>query len=222
VYAGLAALVARLTGRDWRRSDGASLRPARILIDAGWQTETVRLFIRQSEHRDLLLPSKGLGIGPGQIAIAEYHRKPGERIGDGWILGLAGPDRLRLLRFDANLWKSRLAGMLTRPMGTKGGVMLFGRKPVDHELLALQLSSEYPTRTEARGVSLDVWARLPDRDNHLFDCLVGSALAASFEGLSPLVGLGATQAAAPRKRIDITELQQRARAQQGRANESRR
>jgi hypothetical protein len=84
-----------------------------------------------------------------------------------------------------------------------------------------QLSSEYPTRTEARGVSLDVWARLPDRDNHLFDCLIGSAVAASFEGLSPLVGLGAAQAAAPRKRIDITELQQRARAQQGRVNERR-
>ncbi len=49
----------------------------------------------------MLVPSKGLGLGPGSTAIADWHKKPGEKIGSGWILGLASPaDRLRLLRFD--------------------------------------------------------------------------------------------------------------------------
>jgi len=86
VYAGLAALVGTLAGREWKRGDGATIPLARCLIDAGWATDVVRLFIRQSEHRGALLPSKGVGIGPGQTAIADYHRRPGERIGDGWIL----------------------------------------------------------------------------------------------------------------------------------------
>jgi hypothetical protein len=212
VYAGLSDLVGRLASREWRRSDGARIPLVRVLIDSGWMSETVRLFIRQSAHRDLLIPAKGVGIGPGQTAIADYHRRPGERIGDGWILGIAGADRLRLLRFDANFYKSRIAEMLTRPMGEKGGIVLWGDKAQEHENLALHLSSEYPTRTEAKGNVVNVWARRADRDNHMLDAVCGCAVAASLEGLSPLTALGASTkpAIGARKRVSFSAMQRAA------------
>lgn len=194
---------------------------ARIVIDAGWETDVVRLFIRQSAHRDILIPSKGIGIGPGQAAMADYRKRPGEKIGDGWILGSAGPDRLRLLRYDANLWKSRIADALNRPMGSPGGVVLFGDRPVEHELIASHLSSEYPTRTEAKGRAVDVWTRRPDRENHWLDCLVGAAVAASVEGLSPLAAIGGAAPKPKRKRVSFSEMQRKAWAKSARPYVSR-
>lgn len=207
VYAGLSELSAKLFSTEWRRSDGATIPLARCLIDAGFATDTVRLFIRQSPQRNAMTPSKGMGIGPGQTAIAEYRRRPGEKIGPGWILGAAGPDQLRLIRFDANLWKTRLAGMLTRPMGTRGGVTLYGDRPMDHELLAMHLSAEAPTRTTAKGKTMDVWSRLPGRDNHWFDCLIGCAVGASVEGVNPLAGI-VPHKAVERQKICLSRLQQ--------------
>jgi hypothetical protein len=212
VYAGLADIAGHLFGRTWRRSDGAELPLSRVLIDSGWSRDVVRLFVRQSPYRERLTPSKGIGIGPGQTAIADFHKRDGEKIGDGWILGAAGPDRLRLLRFDANHWKTRLAGMLTRPMGERGGVTLWGDRPVEHELLALHLSSETATPTTAKGVTVSMWARKADRENHLLDCLTGAAVAASLEGLSPLAQLGGNLPVRPKRRyVSISELKQQAR-----------
>ena len=184
IYAGLGDLVAKLAGATRTRADGATIPLGRIFIDSGWSRDTVRLFVRQSPYRQMLLPTKGVGIGPANTAIADYPRRPGERRGEGWILGAGGSDGLRLLRFDSNLWKSKLADALTRPMGARGGIVLFGDKPAEHELLATHLAAEYPTRTEAKGNAVDVWTRRPDRDNHWLDCLVGCAVAASLEGIS--------------------------------------
>lgn len=199
VHSGLTDLVGRIMDREWERSDGGRIPVSRALIDSGWFTDLVRLFIRGSKHRDRLSPSKGIGIGPGRTAIADYRKRPGEKIGDGWILGVAGPDRLRLLRFDANHWKTRIASMLVRPSGQKGGISLFGSRPVEHELLALHLSSEYPELQESMGNSVNVWKRFPDRENHLLDCVVGAAVAASVEGLGPLAGFRPQRAVSQKK-----------------------
>lgn len=221
IFAGLAELISKLCGKEWRRSDGASMRISRMPIDSGWQTKVVRLVTRQHEYRDLLIPSKGVGIGPSQAAISDYHKKPGEKIGDAWILGRAGPDRLRLLRYDTNLWKTRVAGMLTRARGTSGGIELFGDRPIDHEMIASHLSSEYPNRetSETKGTSATVWSRRPDRENHWFDCLVGCAVAASVEGLSPLASLGIRREE-PRQRVSFRELQRRKQAERSASEEA--
>ena len=45
------------------------------------------------------------------------------------------------------------------------------------------LTSEYFIKTEARGRNVDEWKQRPEQpDNHWFDCLVGSAVAASMQG----------------------------------------
>lgn len=213
IYAGLEALVGRLLGREWLRMDGARLPIARLLIDSGYATSTVRLFIRQSAHRDRLSPSKGAGIGPARTAIADYRVRPGERRGEGWIEGAADAERLRLVKFDSNLAKTRMADMLTRAMGERGGVTLYGDRPAEHELLGIHLASEYPTATTANGNTVNDWQRRPDRENHLLDCLIGCSIAAGMEGLSPLASFGGG-VKPPKKRqvVTMSELQRQARA----------
>ncbi len=50
-------------------------------------------------------------------------------------------------------------------------------------MFAEHLTSEYFIKTEARGRSVDEWKQRSEQpDNHWFDCLVGSAVAASMQG----------------------------------------
>jgi hypothetical protein len=189
LHAGLTALASELLGRQWIRTDGATLPLSRVLIDCGFKTDIVRMTIARHAQRGLILPSKGQGIGPQNTPISDYRRRPGEKLGRGWVLGQAGTDRLRLLRYDTNLWKTHMAASLQMPVGTRGAITLFGDRPAQHELVSLHLSAEYPTMVEARGVALNVWQARPDRENHWLDCLVGCAVGASLQGINPVAGL---------------------------------
>jgi hypothetical protein len=57
----------------------------------------------------------------------------------------------------------------------------------EHDLLFDHLTNEYPVRTEsARGRTVDEWKLSGTRfENHWWDCMVGSAVAASISGVSP-------------------------------------
>ena len=75
-------------------------------------------------------------------------------------------------------------------------------------MLAEHLTSKYFIRTEGRGHSVDEWKQRPEQpDNHWFDCLVGSAVAASMQG-ALLFGTDTIQESR-RKRLSFKELQQR-------------
>jgi hypothetical protein len=218
VYGGLQAVVALILGRQWIRSDGAEMRINRILIDSGWKPEVVRLFIRQSEHKAILIPSKGKGVGPSECPMPEYPRKTGEKRGDYWMLGKADSgDRLRLLKFDSNAWKSRASDMLIRALGLKGGLSLYGSKPAEHELVASHLASEYPVLTEAAGRSVNVWKKFPDKENHWFDGLIGCLVGGSFEGLNPLASIGGARVVeSKKKKVSFAVMQREAQNRRGR------
>ena len=51
-------------------------------------------------------------------------------------------------------------------------------------MLAEHLTSETRERMRGSARSVDIWTLLPHRDNHLLDCLVGAAVAASVEGVA--------------------------------------
>jgi len=68
-------------------------------------------------------------------------------------------------------------------MGDPGCLSIFGRKAVQHRLLAEHVTAEYHVRTEGRGRPVDEW-KLPAHrpENHWLDCVVGCAAAASMQG----------------------------------------
>ena len=65
-------------------------------------------------------------------------------------------------------------------------------------MFADQMAGEYAIRTTGRGREVDEWKARPDqKDNHFFDCIVGSAVVASMLGCD-LIGKVA-QEQSPRK-----------------------
>jgi hypothetical protein len=95
-------------------------------------------------------------------------------------------------------------------MGDRGCLSLFGTNAETHRMLSEHLTSEYFIKTDARGRSVDEWKQRPEQpDNHWFDCLVGSAVAASMQGCV-LAGTDA-QTMVKAGRLSFRDLQRRKR-----------
>ncbi len=211
IMGGLESLTARICGREWERDDGAGLKVERCLIDANWgsSTDTIYQFCRQSAHSGVVMPSHGKYVGASSVPMREYTRRPGDRSGLNWRLpNVQGKRSVRYAVYDTNFWKSFVHSRLSVAMGDRGCLSLFGDKPETHRMLADQLCSEYRVRTEGRGRTVEEWKLRPERpDNHLLDCLVGSAVAASIQGVT--LAEVRPRAAAPKARLTIAEMKQR-------------
>jgi hypothetical protein len=186
IYAGLESLTAKLLDREWQRDDGAAMKIGRCLIDANWgqSTDVVYQFCRQSKHAAVIMPSHGRFVGASSLPFSEYKRRPGDRVGLNWrIPNVHGKRAIRHAVFDTNWWKSFVNARLRVSMGDRGCLSVFGNNSETHRMLAEHLTSEYFIKTEGRGRSIDEWKQRPEQpDNHWFDCLVGSAIAASMQG----------------------------------------
>lgn len=208
LYAALDQLTSNLLGREWPREDGAVMRIRRLLIDQGWKTDTVHEFCRQSIHAPVLMPSKGSGIGASQVPIAEYRRNAGDRIGTHWwIPSMKGRRVLRHVEVDTNFWKTFIHDRFATATGDKGCLSIWGGKGTLHRMLGGHVTAEYRVPTQAKGRQVDEWKSPPSNpDNHLFDCLVGCATAASMEGVE-LGGIMGAPARQEPKRLKLSELQ---------------
>ena len=209
IYAGLESLTQQYLSREWKRDDGAALKIDRCLIDANWghSTDVVYQFCRQSSHSTILMPSHGRFVGASSIPFSEYKRKQGDRVGLNWrIPNVRGKRAVRHVVYDTNWWKSFVHARLAVSMGDRGCLSLFGSKPETHRLFAEQITAEYFVKTSGRGRTVDEWKLRPEQsDNHWLDCLVGSAVAASIQGV---VLFGTDTAPVPqRRRIRLSELQ---------------
>ena len=212
LWAALSRLADEVLDRDWPHEGGGALQIERCLIDSGWgqSTELVKRFCRQSPFNAILTPSKGIGIGASGNPMSEWPRQQGERRGPDWVLRLPKPGEPRLLLYDANAQKSFCHARLSQPLGEKGALTLFGDNPQVHRLLADHVCAEYRVRTEGRSRRLDEWKVRPHRpDNHLWDCLVGCCVAASFQGVT-LEGVQ-SQPRERRQRVSYAVLQAKAR-----------
>jgi len=200
ITAALTDLTDHLFGRVFRRDDGATIPLSRVLVDSGWQSETVYAFTRQSRHKASMLPSKGRGIGASQVPFSDFKAKPGERLGENWLIHpLVSNKAIRLAEYDANAWKTFIQLRLSTALGDRGCLSLFKATHYDHRMIAEHLTAETPIKTEGRGRQLWEW-KLPANkpDNHLLDCVVGSAVAASIESIALKERAGSQKGARPK------------------------
>ena len=213
IYAGLERLCNEQIERVYRREDGTEMKIDRVLIDANWgqSTDVVYQFCRQSRHAGLILPSHGRYVGASSIPFSDYRRKRGDRIGHHWrIPSTTGKRQVRHVLIDTNYWKSFVHARLAVAMGDPTCLSLFGRDEKAHLLLSEHLTAEFRVKTMARDRTVDEWKLRATRpDNHWFDCLVGSAVAASIQGAT--LSSVATHVAPPRKRIQLSSLQRERR-----------
>jgi len=182
IHAGLETLAGQLLDREFaRETDDAELRVGQLFVDANWaQTQgVVRDFARRSRWGPRVLPTHGRFVGASGQTISDKAPDRGERIGANWRTSTI--QRQRHVLFDTNWWKTFLATRIKLPLGDPQGFTIHAGQ---HEMLAEQLSSESPVRVESKTRIVDEWRLIPGRDNHLLDCVVGAAVAASFAGLS--------------------------------------
>ena len=218
IYAGLNELTPHILGRPYHREQSNDeVRVERCLIDSGYESNAVYQFIRQSPFASILYASKGIGRTYTSAGIAGWKRRPGERIGHHWRLTLSETGRGRMVQFDPDAWKSVVYSALSVPLGGKTGISLFGTKPGTHEMFAEHCGAEYSEPKLHRGTWFDKWSVRPDRqDNDLFDCLVGSAVAASVAGVQLTTTDEPVPAKPVRQKIDFKAKVEAARAAGGR------
>lgn len=208
---GLGALCKSLLSREFARADGSTMRVQRCLVDAsGSRSEIVKPFCRSSEWGNVLMPSHGRYVGPTQRQFSEYVKKRGEKVGLRWRIPVGtGKSGVRHVLFDSNWWKSFVHARFRTELGDPGAISLWGRTPDVHSMFAQHMLAERPTIQESRGVAVEVWNELPGRENDLFDCMVGAAVAASMLGVRA-PGLEEATVRRGRRRVTIEELRARA------------
>ena len=182
VQAGLADLVAHLLQLRWTRDDQAAQTLDAVWIDSGWLTETITDFVR-AQNSPVIRATKGLPIRAANKPFSEYNQKPGDRAGHHWRIPAPRGRDVPVVQIDTNHWKTFIAGRLSVDDKQPGALTLYGDDPRAHRMLSDHLAAEYPVKVSARGRTIDEWLLAPNRpDNHWWDCLVGSAVAASFHG----------------------------------------
>jgi len=182
LYDALKDLVGQLMSKDWVREHGGTAKISRISIDAGWMTDIVYQFIRESDYAPILLPSNGKFFGAASNPISSWQQHEGERHGLNYIISLRGKHKQYHIVFDANWWKDFVFQRILTHRGNPGGMTIFGKKPEAHQMLADHLTSETRHKIEGRGRVVYEYRILPNRENHLFDCLVGCYVAGSIQG----------------------------------------
>ena len=186
VFAGLTDLTNHLFGRVYyREHSGEELRIERGLIDSGWCTQTIYQFCRQTPHAAAIYPSKGIGRTLTSRGVSEWKPRPGEPApGYHWRVTMSETGKGRMVQFDPDMWKTFLYERLTTDLGGAGCLTLYGRDALAHEMIGEHCAAEQAEPATVRGTTFDKWAPLPHKpDNHLWDCLVGCAVAASVTGL---------------------------------------
>lgn len=180
----IADCIQSLASRSWSRADGADLRIDRGMIDARWKPEDVEAGVKASKVANWL-PSYGVGIRAKDAPIEKWTKKRGVVFGQHCLI--QKPDR-RLFPgvfYDTNWWKSQIHQALLVPVGHQHAIAFHREARSWHQMLADHCTAERAVRVEARGRIVDEWD-LPNSsaDNHLWDCLVGSAVSASLCGIS--------------------------------------
>ncbi len=183
LYAALGTLTSDLLSRKFTRPDGASMPIEKLIIDANWSTITVYDFCGESPHSAIITPSHGRFYGATTLkTISEYTLDPGETRGPGWLLTRGKAARkTRHLLIDTNFWKTFIHNRLTTALGDKGSLSLF-KSPDYHRMLCDHLTSEQGELKEKVRKVVEWAPKKKNADNHLLDCLVGSAVAASIQG----------------------------------------
>jgi hypothetical protein len=203
----LGELADLLFGRTYEREDGEPLDLDLMLIDANYQTQTVRDWIRRQKRGKLISPDHGRYYGASAQPLGERKRKKGEVIGEEWRTSRI-KRQLHILH-DSNYWKSFLQERLAVPMGDPGCYSLPSCRQNTLQMVADHLTAEYRVRVTAERGSrrvVDEWKLPPGKpDNHLLDCITGTAVAASICRCKLQHKASTTKTASPEPQDGATE-----------------
>lgn len=172
-------------------ADGRTIYPSRVLIDAGFEPDSVHAACRALEHgrhtRDArYMPAIGRGTGQHDARrYAQPSRKGNtvREIGHQWYVSRHGKQRTYYVTADADHWKSRVHQGLTAPPGP-GGIELFEAPAKEHLTFAKHISNEEQVTVFVPGRGNVVrWKVNSRRPNHYFDAFYLALVAGDISGL---------------------------------------
>ena len=201
IYKGLDGLCQQVLARPYRRLDAEDdLHIGKCLVDANWEEHRRRLPVLSAiaVQRDPC-PQPRPRLQRQNAPMDALQPKPGEQVGKGYrIIPGTTARRGRHVTYDTNYYKSFVMSRLKTPLGAPGSLGIFAHPNSNHRLLVDHWTAEYATSTKNMQYErvIEEWSKRPGRDeNHWFDCVAGSAVAAAILGLqwSPAAaaGLGA-------------------------------
>ncbi len=204
VFAQVRDIAKEILGRQYYR-DGEPMTVSLCGVDSGFEARAVAEAIKASTFRNILVATKGDARSTTKNSVDDWKEREGERKGEGWRLAAGG----KLLTFDADVWKSFIYERLTTPQGGKRAITLFGEDPVTHEMFSEHVAAEVAVPTPHRSGVFSKWMKKPgiEVDNHLLDCLVGTAVTASTRGLLPSADASAEDLQRrPKKLLSFSDL----------------
>lgn len=208
VFHGLNFLKENVFSRKYiREGSEEEVGISRVGIDANYasSTDAVYAFCKSCEPGETFYPSHGKGLGPDNLPMELWVKRMGDVHGKNWIRrkNTRVGNRGRHVIFDTNYWKSIVAERLLSPLGSHNMLTIWGNqteKPSYQSLRLLcdQLASEQMKAKQGRGREIDQWTQKVGTENHYFDCLIISAVAASTLGMNPHdIMIGQTSASIP-------------------------
>lgn len=218
VYAGIEGLIPEVLGRTYYGPGKSEYKVERCMIDAGKWPDAVYRFVQKSPFGASIYPSKGVARSDTSVGVAKWKQRPGERSGYHWRLTTGtGSGRGRQVQFDPDAWKTFLHGTLLVPPGGNHGLFLWGKSASTHAMIAEHCGAEASEPKKIRsGDTFDKWLQRPHRpDNHLWDCLVGCAVAASVQGLTTQADGTPAEPKTQKQRVKLSEELARKRAARG-------
>lgn len=200
ITAAVCDLLTNLSARKYLRMDGVELSPDMLIVDGGYQTEAVHDGVKLSGLRNAFV-GHGRGLRAADTPMLQLARKRGERRSKDPFIPwrqLINPNRRgsRHVLICTNSLKTFVHRRINTEPGAPGS---FELRPGDHRyFLGAVCSSESPTETEGPFGRTVEWAAVPGNpDNHLFDCLCGSLVAASMTGRVSFSGLSQVATTTP-------------------------
>lgn len=169
LYAAIQELIDDLANRTYLREDGAEMKIDLILVDCGWEDQTVIKACRESPWRAIVMPSQGLPILAKDTPLSLRRPKAGEVKGHDWLVK-PKPDNKSVLymQVDANSWKTQTHLSLAVESGP-GSLKLWSDIPEKHRLTAEHLNAETAVKVTAGERTCWEWSLKPGADNHRFD-----------------------------------------------------
>jgi phage terminase large subunit GpA-like protein len=158
--------------------------PDQVWIDAGYMTEVVYAFCRES--RRPYYPC--VGRGADQQRRQWYNRPTStgsvvKHVGEGFHINWLATEKLHLVEIDTDHWKTWLHQRLAAPLERSGTITFHRASPNEHLTLAKHLTAETKTEEFVAGKGVVVkWERIR-RTNHWLDALGYTCAAASFAGV---------------------------------------
>ena len=158
--------------------------PLLSLVDAGFMTDVVYSFCRESGNR--FLPSVGRGANQQHRQWIDRTTLTGSvvrHVGDGYHIKWLPVENGFLTEVDSDHWKTWVHQRLSTPVNNAGSMTLFQASAKDHLAIARHLTAEVKVEEFVAGKgAITRWER-KRRQNHWFDALYNACAAGHYFGV---------------------------------------